>query len=132
MIRLSFQLIIPYLKEMKLANPNMIVEYERAEHTKAFQRMFVSPGFANTALRHVRPVISIQTEKMVNPWGGTMYIATWLSAEDETFLLALAMSEGRANFISWRWFLETLKKASPPWKRRNSILNKSNSTIQCS
>ena len=117
MIRQSFQLIIPYLKEMKLANPSMFVEYKRAEDTKAFKRMFVSPGFANTAIRHVRPVIYIQTEKMVNPWGGTMYIATCLSAEDETFLLALSMSEGRANSISWRWFLETCLLYTSPSPR---------------
>ena len=100
MMKMSFQLLIPYLQKMEAANPGMVSIYERCNSTKEFIRLFVSPAFSNMSLDFVRKVVSLQAEKLSSKWRGTMYSAKTLSAEDDSFIIATAISEGDEDYMT--------------------------------
>jgi hypothetical protein len=54
----SFELIIPYLKELKRCNPSSVIGYSRDVECHIVDIHFFHP-FANTVLETVRPVISL-------------------------------------------------------------------------
>ena len=48
-----------------------------------------------------------------------MHSAKTLSAEDDSFIIAMAISEGDEDYTTWTWFLEKLKIACPTLETGN-------------
>jgi hypothetical protein len=104
----SFQLIGPYIEKFKELNKNSIAVVERNDSTNMVKRVFMlCPGIMDTALKHVRPIISLDAAHLKSEeWKGTLYVASVKAACDEIYPGADAITEENENFDGWRWFLE--------------------------
>jgi hypothetical protein len=107
---LSFQLIIPYLLDLKYKDPNAIVHYRRTTE-KCLTHVFVCPGCANDVLKQVRPMISWDAAHLKSKWAGTLYAATVKTATDEIYPIAFCIIQGNEDGLGWRYFAENLTLA---------------------
>jgi hypothetical protein len=106
----SFQLIIPYLERFKELNEGSTVDYEIDEGGH-INRFFVCPAFMNNALRHARPVMSLDATHLKSKWKGVMYVASVKTPCDELFPVAMAITNENENEDGWTWFLRLLLTA---------------------
>ena len=75
--------------------------------------MFVIPGFINSILKFVRPVVSLDAAhlKLVDHTG-TLYIASVLSAANEVYPIGFLISSGNEHKETWTSFLMKLLSSS--------------------
>ena len=106
----SFQLIVPYLQKFRDLNDGATVEHEVDEDGRV-QRLFVCPAFMNSAIRHARPVMSLDAAHLKSKWKGTLYVASVKTACDEIFPVAMAIMCENENEEGWTWFLRLLLSA---------------------
>jgi hypothetical protein len=109
----SFQLIGPYIEKFKELNENSIAVVDINDSTNMVKRVFICPGIMDKALKHVRPIISLDAAHLKSEWKGTLYIASVKSACDEIYPVAVAITEQNENFDGWRWVLEHLQEGVP-------------------
>ena len=107
----SYELLIPYLESFVFNNPNSRIDYAVDEEL-AIKYVFICHGQTNAKLHHVRPVVSIDATFLKNT-KGTLYMATALSANNELFPLAFAITNDNENTEGWKLFLSNLKKNCP-------------------
>ena len=67
-------------------------------------------------IQYVRPVILLDAAHMKSKWKGTPYIASTLTALDNVYILAFAISNQNKNLENWNWFLDNLQTACPTLK----------------
>jgi len=99
----SYQLIGPYLREFLDLNRGSTTAMER-DVKNHMQRLFVCPGFIDTSMRYVRPVLSLDAAHLRSQWKGTLYVATVKSACDEIYPVAFAIMRDNENAAGWKWF----------------------------
>ena len=104
----SFQLIGPYLRKFHEKNPQSGVAYDVDEDGRTI-RLFLIPGVMFRKLRYVRPVISMDTCHLRSKFKGTLYTATVLSAANEIYPFAFAITRDNENTEGWTYFCENLK-----------------------
>jgi hypothetical protein len=106
----SFQLIKPYLDKFKDLNEGSTVKHEVDEENRV-KRLFVCPAFMNSAIRHARPVMSLDAAHLKSKWKGILYIASVKTPCEEIFPVAMAIMHDNENEDGWTWFLEHLLSA---------------------
>jgi hypothetical protein len=106
----SFQLIIPYLKKFSDLNDGATVKHEVDEDGR-IKRVFVCPPFMNSAIRHARPVMSLDAAHLKSKWKGTLYVASVKTPCDEIFPVAMGIMSENENEDGWTWFLSLLLSA---------------------
>jgi MULE transposase domain len=94
-------------------NENSIAVVDINDSTNMVKRVFICPGIMDTALKHVRPIISLDAAHLKSEWKGTLYVASVKSACDEIYPIAVTITEQYENFDGWRWFLEHLQEGVP-------------------
>jgi hypothetical protein len=120
----SYQLIGPYLRKFAELNPHSGINYEIYPNGQ-FARCFVMPALMQSKLCFVRPVISLDACHLRSKAKGTLYTATVLSAANEIYPIAFAITKDNENHDGWTFFLENLKQncsiiTEPHWKERCS------------
>ena len=108
----SYQLIGPYLTKLKEKNPDSGVNYELDDEGH-ITRLFVLPGKIYRKLRFVRPVISVDACHLRSKYKGTLYTATAMSAANEIYPFAFAITKDNENLEGWTYFLKHLKENLP-------------------
>jgi hypothetical protein len=106
----SFQLVVPYIKKFLDTNQGSIAEYE-LEADGHLTRVFVCPAFMNSAIRHARPIMSLDAAHIKSKWKGTLYVASVKTPCDEIFPVAMAITKDNENEAGWSWFLQLLRSA---------------------
>ena len=74
---------------------------------------FVCPGFMNSVLLYVRPVLSLDAASLKSSWAGTLYLATVKTPLNEIYPVAVAIIRGNEDQAGWTFFLENLSAACP-------------------
>jgi MULE transposase domain len=110
--KLAYQLIIPYLEAFKKFNENSTIGYEKNLNGNML-RCFVCPGFMNTTLEYVVPVISLDACHLKGERKGTLYLATAQSGSHEIYTIAVGISADNECKEEWDYFLMNLKLALP-------------------
>ncbi|MFM8620544.1 MAG: hypothetical protein ACKOCL_00780, partial [Candidatus Nanopelagicaceae bacterium] len=82
---LSFQLIIPFLEQFRLNNPDSKIAYELHEDDVMIHKTFLCPQIMGEALRCVRPVVSLDAAHLKSQWKGTLYLASVKTPCDEVY-----------------------------------------------
>jgi hypothetical protein len=108
----NFQLIVPYLEEMRKLNPMSVIGYTRGDGFDIVDLHFF-PGFANDVLRYVRPVISLDAAHLRSEYKGMLYIASVLSGNDDIYPIGFMIATGNEDRMSWTKMLGLLKQACP-------------------
>ena len=103
----SFQLIVPYLNKFEELNPGSTTASERDPENN-MKRLFICPGIMATAMKYVRPMMSLDAAHLKSQWRGTMYIASVKTASDKIYPVAFAIMQENENSNGWKWFLEHL------------------------
>ena len=107
----TFELLIPYLNQFGDNNGGSMVNYEMDGN--CVKRLFICPGFMDDNLEHVRPVMSLDAAHMKSRWGGTLFVASVLTALDELFPVAVAITTDNESEATWTYFLQHLHQACP-------------------
>ena len=108
----NFQLIVPYLEEMKKLNPMSVIGYTRGDGFDIVDLHFF-PSFANDVLNYVRPVISLDAAHLRSEYKGMLYIASVLSGNDDIYPIGFMIATGNEDRMSWTKMLGLLKQACP-------------------
>ena len=110
----SYELLIPYLEQFLINNPNSCIDYALDEE-KCIKYCFLCHGSMNAKLQHVRPVMSIDATfiKDGDKPNCTLYIGTVLSANNDLVPVAFALTRENENFEGWKMFLNNLKRSCP-------------------
>jgi hypothetical protein len=109
---LGFQLLIPYLDRMKLANPGSLIGYTRNQDA-TMKELFFFPGFVDEVLQFVRPIISLDAAHLRSKHKGTLFVASVLSGANEVYPIGFMISAGNEDLVTWTSMLNALKKACP-------------------
>ena len=109
----SFQLVKPYLEELKRANPGSVLGMTRLETFELESIYFFIHGFMNNSLKFVRPVISIDAAHLRSKFKGTLYIASTLTGANDTFPIGFMIAAGNEDCRKWVRMLTYLKEACP-------------------
>ncbi|KAI2509096.1 MULE transposase domain [Fragilaria crotonensis] len=80
---MNFQLIIPYLDELKKCNPLSLIGYTRGTPDCDIVDLHFFPSIANDVLKTVRPVISLDAAHLRSEYKGMLYIASVLSGGND-------------------------------------------------
>ena len=97
--KLGFQLLIPYLEQMKVVNPGSFIGYVRNEDA-TMKEFYVIPGFMNDSLQFVRPVISLDAAHLKSKHKGTLFVATALSGANEIYPIGFMVSAGNEDMAT--------------------------------
>ena len=108
----NFQLIGPYLNEMKNSNPGSVIGYSRTD-TNEIVDLYFFPGFVNESMEYVRPMISLDAAHLKSEYAGTMYIASVLSGNNDIYPIGFMISHGNENLANWTKMLLHLREAFP-------------------
>jgi Ulp1 protease family, C-terminal catalytic domain/SWIM zinc finger/Transposase, Mutator family len=108
----NFQLIGPYLEEMKKCNPGSVIGYTRGESLDIVD-LHLFPGFMNKVLKFVRPVISLDAAHLRSPYKGMLYIASVLSGASDVYPIGIMIAAGNEDRQTWTKMLRLLKQACP-------------------
>jgi hypothetical protein len=108
----SFQLIGPYLEEFEKLNPGSLAFME-ADEEHCINRLFVCPHFMNNSVKYAKPVMSLDAAHMKSETRGTLYVASVVTALDEVYPVAIALTADNENKDGWTWFLENLDRSIP-------------------
>jgi MULE transposase domain/SWIM zinc finger len=108
----NFQLIIPFLNEMKKCNPGSVIGYTRDNDMK-LEELHFFPGIMNRALKFVRPVVSLDAAHLRSRYKGTLYVATVLTGCNDIFPIGFMISAGNEDGDTWKKMLQLLKEACP-------------------
>jgi len=106
---LGFQLIIPYLQKFMQLNPGSTVRYEMDGNN--ISHIFVCPGIMKTTMKNVRPVMSLDAAHLKSKWKGILYTASVMTASNNVYPVAIAITHGNENESGWNWFLGLLDNA---------------------
>ena len=109
----NFELIVPYLQEMKKCNPSSVIGYSRVNDTCEILDIHFFPGFVNEVLKFVRPVISVDAAHLKSQYTGTLYIASVKSGHDDVYPLGFMISYANEDLRNWTKMLRLLKEAYP-------------------
>ena len=109
---MNFQLIIPYLEEMRKSNPLSVIGYTRGSACNIVDLHFF-PAIANDVLKLVHPVISLDAGHLRSEYKGMLYIASVLSGGDEIYPIGFMISTGNEDRKTWTKILGLLKEACP-------------------
>jgi ribosomal protein L32 len=113
---MNFQLIIPYVEELRKWNPLSVIGYTRGsacESTFNIVDLYFFPAIANDVLKLVRPVISLDAAHLRSEFKGMLYIASVLSGGDDVYPLGFMISSGNEDRKTWTKMLGLLKEACP-------------------
>ena len=108
----SFQLVKPYLEELKRANPGSVLGMTRLE-TFELENIYFIPSFMNNSLKFVRPVISLDAAHLRSEFKGTLYIASTLTGANDVFPIGFMIATGNEDRRTWVRMLTYLKEACP-------------------
>ena len=110
---MNFQLIIPYLDEMKKCNPLSLIGYTRGTPDCNIVDLHFFSSIANDVLKTVRPVISLDTAHLRSEYKGVLYIASVLSGGNDIYPIGFMIASGNEDKKTWTKMLRLLKKACP-------------------
>jgi hypothetical protein len=110
---MNFQLIIPYLDEMRKCNPLSLVGYTRGTEDCDIIDLDFFPSIANDVLKTLRPVISLDAAHLWSKYKGTLYVASVLSGGDDIHPIGFIIASGNKDWKTWTEMLELLKEACP-------------------
>ena len=108
----SFQLVGPYLEELARTNPGSVLGFTRLA-TFELQSIHFIPGFMNSALKFVRPVISLDAAHLRSEFKGILYVASVLTGNNDVFPIGVMIAAGNENRRTWVQMLTYLKEACP-------------------
>ena len=108
----SFQLVKPYLEELKRANPGSVLGMTRLE-TFDLESIYFIPAFINNSLKFVRPVISLDAAHLRSEFKGLLYIASTLTGANGVFPIGFMIATGNEDRRTWVRMLTNLKEACP-------------------
>ena len=109
---MNFQLIIPYLDEMRRCNPLSLIGCTRGSDCDIVDLHFF-PSIANDVLKTVRPVISLDAAHLRSDYKGMLYIASVLSGGNDIYPVGFMIASGNEDRKMWTKMLRLLKKACP-------------------
>ena len=109
----NFQLIIPYLEEMRKFNPLSVIGYTKDDAFDNIIDLHFFPAISNEILHFVRPVISLDAAHLRSKYKGILYIASVLSGGDDIYPIGLMISSGNEDRKTWTKMLTLLKQACP-------------------
>ena len=113
---MNFQLIIPYVEELRKWNPLSVIGYTRGSACDSacnIVDLHFFPAIANDVLKLVRPVISLDAAHLRSEYKGMLYIASVLSGGDDVYPLGFMISSGNEDCRTWTKMLGLLKEACP-------------------
>ncbi|XP_062100818.1 protein FAR1-RELATED SEQUENCE 5-like [Humulus lupulus] len=104
----SYQKLPIYLHMLKVSNPGTITHLV-TDNTDHFKYMYLA--FANSikGWKHCRPVIVIDGTYLKTSFGGTLFTASTMDANNNIFPLAFGIGDSE-NDSSWLWFFTKLKE----------------------
>ena len=109
---MSFQLIIPYLEELRRCNPSSLIGYSRDQNCNMVDLHFFIP-FANDVLKTARPVVALDAAHLRSEYKGVLYIASVLSGGKDIYPIGFMISMGNEDGPTWTKMLKLLKEACP-------------------
>ena len=107
-----FQMIGPYLTEMKKSNPRSEIGNHVGE-TFEIEDLYFFSGFMNDVLMYVRPVISVDAAHLKSVYKGMLYIASVKTGFDDIYPIGFMIATGNEDKKNWTKVLRLLKKAFP-------------------
>jgi hypothetical protein len=108
----NFELIVPYLEEMKKNNTGSVIGYRR-DDDNCIADIYIFPGFMNVSLSFVRPVVSLDAAHLKSVHKGTLYVASVLSGANEVYPIGFMISSGNEDCETWTRMLGHLREACP-------------------
>ncbi|XP_062112465.1 uncharacterized protein LOC133823619 [Humulus lupulus] len=104
----SYQKLPIFLHMLKVSNPGTIIHLV-TDNTYHFKYMYLA--FANSikGWKHCRPVIVIDGTYLKTSFGGTLFTASTMDANNNIFPLAFGIGDSE-NDSSWLWFFTKLKE----------------------
>ncbi|XP_062089137.1 uncharacterized protein LOC133795697 [Humulus lupulus] len=104
----SYQKFPIYLHMLKVSNPDTITHLV-TENKDHFKYMYLA--FANSikGRKHCRPLIVIDGTYLKTSFGGTLFTASTMDANNNIFPLAFGIEDSK-NDSSWLWFFTKLKE----------------------
>ena len=108
--KVSFQMIIPYLKKFVELNPGSTIDYSKDDQQR-ITRLFLCPGIMKTTMMYVRPVMSLDAAHLKSEWKGILYVASVKTAGDRLYPVAIGITQDNENENGWSWFLELLRSS---------------------
>ncbi len=108
---MNFQLIIPYLDEMRKCNPLSLVGYTRGTEDCSIIDLHFFPSIANDVLKTVRPVISLDAAHLRSKYIGMLYVASVLWGGNDIYPIGFMIASGNEDRTTWTKMLELLKEA---------------------
>jgi hypothetical protein len=102
---MNFQLIIPYLDEMRNCNPLSLIGCTRGSGCDIIDLHFF-PSIANDVLKTVRPVISLDAVHLRSEYKGMLYIASILLGGDDIYPIGFMIANGNEDRKAWTWTVE--------------------------
>ena len=110
----NFQLIVPYLEEMRKFNPLSVIGYTKDDAFDNIIDIRLFPPISDEILHFVRPVISLDAAHLRSEYKGMLYIASVLSGGgDDIYPVGLMISSGNEDRKTWSKMLSLLKQACP-------------------
>ena len=97
---------------MKQLNPDSAIGQLHASD-RSIKDVHAFPRFMNTALKFVRPVLSLDAAHLKSRYKGTMYVASVLSGTNEVYPIGFMISTGNEDRETWTKMLQYLKEACP-------------------
>lgn len=98
---MKFQLIIPYLDEMRKCNLLSVIGYTRGVSGCDLIDDQFFPYIENDALKSVRPVILLDAAHLCSEYIGMLYIASVLSGGDVIYSIDFMISTGNEDRKMW-------------------------------
>ena len=109
----SFQLVKPYLEELKRVNPRSAVLGMMRLEIFELESIYFIPVFMNNSLKFARPVISLDAAHLRSKFKGTLYIASTLTGANDVFPIGFMIAAGIKDHQTWVRMLTYLKEAYP-------------------
>ena len=116
----KYQLVIPYLTELKQLKPLSVIGYSRDADLRLCD-FHAFPGFMDRALAFVRPVICLDAAHLSGSEKGTLYVASCLSGANEVFPLGFMIATGNEDRATWTKMLLLLKECCPSLLKCNEV-----------
>ncbi|KAM6543462.1 hypothetical protein CsatB_007909 [Cannabis sativa] len=104
----SYQQLPMYLHMLKVSNPGTITHLE-TDTKNRFKYLFLA--FANSirGWKHCRPVIVTDGTFLKTSFGGTLFSASTMDANNNIFILAFGIGDSE-NDDSWDWFFNKIRE----------------------
>jgi len=104
----NFSILCEYLAALCKENVGSSCLIKKDESNR-FYGCFLAPSASIHALKHVRPVISLDASHLKNKWKGNLFFASAKDSEDHIVPLAFGLVADTENKESWEIFLKFLK-----------------------